>query len=97
MEHGHESDGSIIRRIPACSGAMRTIVSLAVCLAFAARAAVAQTPPQTPPAEAQRDVDALARQTQNPVADLTAVPLQFTSTAVAISRSGRCSSSTSSR
>src|SRR5215510_5690520 len=54
---------------------MKTIVGLAFCLAFGARAAIAQTP-QAPPAEPQHDVNALAKQTQNPVADLTAVPLQ---------------------
>jgi hypothetical protein len=32
---------------------------------------------QTPPPEPAHDVNALAKQTQNPVADLTAVPLQF--------------------
>lgn len=56
---------------------MRTIAGSMFCLALAARAAVAQTPPQSPPAEPQHDVKALAKQTQNPVADLTAVPLQF--------------------
>ena len=58
-------------------GAMRTIAGLVLCLAFCTRAAGAQTPTQPPPAEAQYDVNALAKQTQNPVADLTAVPLQF--------------------
>ena len=56
---------------------MKTIVGLVLCLAFGARAAAAQTPPQATPPEPQHDVNALAKQTQNPVGDLTSVPFQF--------------------
>jgi hypothetical protein len=56
---------------------MKICVNLLLCLTLGARAALAQTPAQAPPAEPQHDVNALAKQTQNPVADLTAVPLQF--------------------
>jgi hypothetical protein len=56
---------------------MKTLVGLLLSLAFCARPAGAQTPPQTPPADPQHDVNALAKQTQNPVADLTAVPQQI--------------------
>lgn len=50
---------------------------LLLLLMCGAAPAIAQTSQQAPQAEPQHDVDALAKQTQNPVADLTAVPLQF--------------------
>jgi hypothetical protein len=55
---------------------MRSLV-IVVCaaIAFAATRAHAQT--SAPAAGPEPDVNALAKATQNPVADLTAVPLQF--------------------
>lgn len=55
---------------------MRTRSLAFVCLVvFAATPARAQAP--APAAAPEQDVVALAKQTQNPVGDLTAVPLQF--------------------
>jgi hypothetical protein len=48
---------------------MRTLVCMALALSCTATTALAQTSPP------QHDVDALAKQTQNPVRDLTAIPL----------------------
>ncbi len=53
---------------------MRTLFSLALAL-ICVRPVLAQTPPST--TEPAHDVDSLAKQTQNPVSDLTSVPLQF--------------------
>lgn len=56
---------------------VQRIVLILLVMASAATRADAQT--AAPPAQAApaHDVDALAKQTQNPVANLTAVPLQF--------------------
>lgn len=54
---------------------MRTHALLLVTLSFIAAPVLAQS--QQPSAEPVTDVNALAKQTQNPVANLTAVPLQF--------------------
>lgn len=56
---------------------LRTALCLTVALACASAPAVGQTAPPAPQAAPAHDVTALAKQTQNPVADLTAVPLQF--------------------
>jgi hypothetical protein len=77
VNHSHAHEDSTPEHDPARRGTTTTIVGLLLCLAFFARAAIAQAPPQPAPAEPQHDVNALAKQTQNPVADLTAVPLQF--------------------
>src|SRR5262245_2234828 len=52
---------------------MKAFFALVLLTAFAAVSASAQTPPAGP----APDVNALAKETQNPVSSLTSLPLQF--------------------